>query len=393
MIDTSAAAVAGTVDDLDTAKEETSSSRPGSSKGGGSSSDTTDDDAMFVSTPHHSRPRAGLRHAATTSSRREGVDTIIAQTQINRAAATAAATAKTRANAKADPAFVGAPTGSSLAADAVAASRAALSALPSPYSPGGARAYGVTGGHEAGGGGSAVPPVWLRPSVSRERERERESSALGFGFGTTRSMFDDWKREFAAWRHRHGVPEGAKVFIMTGSYDDVRSSLVARGWHENLDPDSRYFDLKWALKARDIDHRRLREGQIVNHFVGAASALTTKSGLCRSLRSLHWYAGTPVDSFFPRCYDLAAESDETRSFHVDFKWGLAASTLRRVLLDGGLSPRGVCSAEALALALDVCQHQLRYEECLVRDSANEAPELPPLVRHPRRPYVPLDLKP
>ena len=72
----------------------------------------------------------------------------------------------------------------------------------------------------------------------------------------------------------------------------MRASLLVRGWFENPEPDSRYFDLKWALKARDIDHRRLREGQIVNHFVGAAKALTTKVGLCRSLKSLHWWGCT-----------------------------------------------------------------------------------------------------
>ena len=41
-----------------------------------------------------------------------------------------------------------------------------------------------------------------------------------------------------------------KVFIMTGSFEDVRLSLLRRGWHENPDPDSRFYDLKWALKVR-----------------------------------------------------------------------------------------------------------------------------------------------
>jgi hypothetical protein len=35
-----------------------------------------------------------------------------------------------------------------------------------------------------------------------------------------------------------------------------------------------------------------------------------------------WHGGAAVDSFFPRCYDLTPEANETRAFHVDFKWTL-----------------------------------------------------------------------
>jgi hypothetical protein len=37
------------------------------------------------------------------------------------------------------------------------------------------------------------------------------------------------------WRHKNRVPPGAKIFTMTGSYNDVRESLLKRGWYENTD--------------------------------------------------------------------------------------------------------------------------------------------------------------
>ena len=41
------------------------------------------------------------------------------------------------------------------------------------------------------------------------------------------------------------------MFVCVGSYSDVRACLLRRGWVENPDPESEYFDLKWTLRARD----------------------------------------------------------------------------------------------------------------------------------------------
>lgn len=359
--------------DVDTAKEETSSS----SSGGGNSDTNEEYVSPNPGVALRRKPRPSWDGSIGPRRRRGAVESEhhdpVSMTAKKQPRAPALPLAS-------DPAFVGAPKGSSISSSAVAAARAALSAPPSPYSPGGSKIHGG-GGTRPEPGSDGNPPLSSSsllesfPTPTRDRA---STAGSAFSFGTSRSLLEDWKNEFAAWRRRNGIPEDGKVFIITGTYDDVRSALLARGWHENPDPDSRYFNLKWSLRAKDIDHPQLFDGQIVNHFAGAAKGLTTKVGLCRSLRYLHWHANADVDSFFPRCYDLTPEADETRAFHVDFKWTLAQSTLRRVLRDGGLNPRGVSKAEALVLALKVCQYQLKYEECLVNDSQDEAPELPPL---------------
>ena len=62
----------------------------------------------------------------------------------------------------------------------------------------------------------------------------------------------------------------------------------------NKDNHSNLFDLKWAQKGKDIDASNLNPIQIVNHFQHTG-ALTTKVGLCHSLKNLHFYATSDPD--------------------------------------------------------------------------------------------------
>jgi hypothetical protein len=62
---------------------------------------------------------------------------------------------------------------------------------------------------------------------------------------------------------------------------------------------------------------KLKPNQIVNHFV-RTFGLTTKIGLSRSLRNLHWFTNETSMSFFPRSYDLTRE-EELYDFMYDFK--------------------------------------------------------------------------
>ena len=74
----------------------------------------------------------------------------------------------------------------------------------------------------------------------------------------------------------HATPDHLQVFVLTGAYPDVRSLLLQRGWVENGDPDSEFFDFKWCLRTKSMHATRLLRPQMVNHFSRASECLTTK---------------------------------------------------------------------------------------------------------------------
>jgi hypothetical protein len=71
--------------------------------------------------------------------------------------------------------------------------------------------------------------------------------------------------DIAEWKRRNSCEADRQVFICNGGYPDFRDALLSRGWFQNSEKDSRHYDLKWGM-AGDIEHDRLKPGQIVNHF-------------------------------------------------------------------------------------------------------------------------------
>lgn len=159
-----------------------------------------------------------------------------------------------------------------------------------------------------------------------------------------------------------------QVFVITGVYPDVRACLLARGWVENPDPESSFFDLKWCLRTRSIYTPPLLRHQVVNHYSGAGACLTTKYGLLESIQHIRWYFDVNVGTFFPRAMKLGAPA-EFQALETEFKWCAAASVLRRVLLDNGLSHEGVPSCEHVHLAVQVCRQQAAFRKDLIDDNA------------------------
>lgn len=102
--------------------------------------------------------------------------------------------------------------------------------------------------------------------------------------------------------------EGSKVFIIKGKYKDLRNALLERSWVENEDKHSLFYDLKWTTKVNDINFETLKSAQLVNHFNNNA-CLTSKYGLCKSLRSIMCTERIDIDRFFPKAYDLCDLSD------------------------------------------------------------------------------------
>ena len=107
------------------------------------------------------------------------------------------------------------------------------------------------------------------------------------------------------WKKRMRVEPSSKVFIISANYRDVKKALKRRGWVQNKDTESPCFDLIWRVKNVDIPHKDLQPHQICNHFQ-AASIISTKVGLTHSLRNLIWFNAVDIDTFYPRCYDLAS---------------------------------------------------------------------------------------
>jgi len=109
------------------------------------------------------------------------------------------------------------------------------------------------------------------------------------------------------WKKSMGV-SGSKVFIVKGKYKDFRNALIERGWVENTDKNSLFYDLKWTTKVKDIKFETVKPAQLVNHFNNNA-CLTSKYGLCKSLRSIMLNEALDIDRFFPKAYDMSDLQD------------------------------------------------------------------------------------
>ena len=119
------------------------------------------------------------------------------------------------------------------------------------------------------------------------------------------------------WKKKNRVEDETKVFIIAGGYGDIKRALLDRGWVQNKDYSSPCFDLKWTLKAKDIDVKDISSHQLVNHFY-KTKCITTKCGLTESLKNMVWCGKVDVNTFFPRSYDLR-EQEEFDEFTQEFK--------------------------------------------------------------------------
>ena len=148
------------------------------------------------------------------------------------------------------------------------------------------------------------------------------------------------------------------MFIVSGGYKSIRKALVERGWYRNKDPKSNCFDLKWVLKGKHIDHRQLEEGQTVNHFFKSTS-ITTKIGICRSMKDLVNHTPVDPDTFFPICFDLS-DPDDFESFKEQYMVTKAEAIVKRFYANGEK-----LDEKLIKVALDICERRLMTLDDLI----------------------------
>lgn len=117
-----------------------------------------------------------------------------------------------------------------------------------------------------------------------------------------------------------------KVFIVSVPYLPFKHHLLERGWVENPDFFSPYFDLKYCVRMKDIDYKSLHPRQVISHFLGQNS-VTNKFELSRSLINLVSQPQVDTARFFPRCYDLNCFYDHW-NFLIDYKISFCVAFLK-----------------------------------------------------------------
>lgn len=125
-----------------------------------------------------------------------------------------------------------------------------------------------------------------------------------------------FKEFMQQYNRRQGLPGNTQVFSINGQFEYVKRGLLRRGWAENKVQESQAFHLKWVCNDSEQDYKTLRNGQLFNHL-GNNREITTKSGLCNSLRNSVVH-GTSVDLFFPRSYDLG-DTTQLNELKMDYE--------------------------------------------------------------------------
>lgn len=138
-----------------------------------------------------------------------------------------------------------------------------------------------------------------------------------------------FRKDFRQFKADHGVLENESVFYIENHYPFLKQEFSKRGWKENSDISSIYFDFKYVPAFKSIDLFNLFPGQLVNHCIGASS-FTRKVGLCRNIRGCVWQCDKDPDEFFSRCYELK-ESSGLFNFVQDFNGVQAYSRLNQLL--------------------------------------------------------------
>ncbi|EDV19282.1 uncharacterized protein TRIADDRAFT_33802, partial [Trichoplax adhaerens] len=141
---------------------------------------------------------------------------------------------------------------------------------------------------------------------------------------------------------------------------------------QNLQP-----GLIWTSKRDDIDYKSLARYQIVNHYEKTIP-LTTKVGLCTSIKNLSWVQEIDSDTIFPRCFQLHME-EELQAFIDDFRLTAAVNILKWIIdpsINGKSSKANSKHSEKIhdavvRYALQACENYIECQTHLDLDVATD----------------------
>jgi tubulin monoglycylase TTLL3/8 len=134
------------------------------------------------------------------------------------------------------------------------------------------------------------------------------------------TLYLKWKKDFLQ-------NEDSKVFICDWNYPDISKALTSRGWVQNKDDNSVFFDLKYSRKARIPEN--LKDWQTLNHFPRNFE-LSAKWNLSFNITKKLSPSFLPHNHYFPRCFQMEGKS--LQMFQVHFKVLFAVSMLKKFMI-------------------------------------------------------------
>ncbi|OMJ89548.1 hypothetical protein SteCoe_8248 [Stentor coeruleus] len=139
------------------------------------------------------------------------------------------------------------------------------------------------------------------------------------------------QKPFDMWKYNNKINLDSKIFVIKGKYPDLRAALIKRGWIENTNHESIFYDLKWSRSARVPGN--INDWQVFNHFPRNLQ-LTAKWNLCKNLnKQILKPGGKSSLYFFPRCFKLNDRGFQR--FNEYFKINYATSMIKEAVNDIG----------------------------------------------------------
>lgn len=148
---------------------------------------------------------------------------------------------------------------------------------------------------------------------------------------------------YDSWKLSNNLSLHTKVFIVQGHHPDLRQALLARGWVENKDPSSSFFDFIWVRTGKHPI--TIQDWQIVNHFPNNFE-ISAKWNFCENVKNLYLHSINP-DTFFPKCFRIT--SKDIHAFEDSFRLIKAINILKNFTETGQGLP------EKVFTALGVCK--------------------------------------